>query len=285
MLVMLGSLRKSCVSRRRRIFRLSTGVNRKSCYTRWMGSATVGVVSVRGNKYGAQLKASEGVEKSCRNRRSRRGQRRGKSRSRGRQPRSPPPLRPKPAPGSRLINHSGRKLIWSVIARNKLDTYMRKKPSRPVKGDLRYQDGYKRFRALSWKVTQMGVPWGAFEHPGGNFEKYLDTLWVTEQAHSDFFSLLRHVREEVIRPKSPDRTEPVADIREVIIDGDVDYLCRHCQTRPAYRGRADKAVPYRRVCNMNDLDCFLRKKQDRENDRSSLHRSNAKRVPRGRARR
>jgi hypothetical protein len=274
-----------CVSRRRRIFRLSTGVNRKSCYTRCMGSVTVGVTLVRGIKHEAQLKASEGVEKSCRIRRSRRGQRKGKSRSRGRQPRSPPPLRPKPAPGARLINHSGRKLIWLVITRNKLDKFLRKKSSRPVKGDLRYQDGYKRFRALSWKASQMKVPWGAFEHPGGNFEKYLDTLWVTEQAHFDFSSLLRHVREEVIRPKSPDRTEPVADIREVIIDGEVDYLCRHCQTRPSYRGRVGKAVPFRSVCNMNDPDCFLKKKQDRENGRSSLRRSNARRVPRGRARR
>jgi hypothetical protein len=65
-------------SRSRTLFRLHTGVNRKSCVTRWIGSTTVRVVILNLNRE----KASEGAERSCRKRRRKRGQRRGKRRSR-----------------------------------------------------------------------------------------------------------------------------------------------------------------------------------------------------------
>jgi hypothetical protein len=103
---------------RRREFRQSTGVNRKLCSTRWIGQATVRVV-IFGT---VRAKASEGAEKSLRSsRRSRRGQRRGKHRARGCHPRdracrpsSTKELTP------RRVNHSGRKILWSVKAVNRI---------------------------------------------------------------------------------------------------------------------------------------------------------------------
>jgi len=88
-------------SNRRRIYRLQLGVNRKLTVTRWIGSATVGVV----NTTSSRLKASEGAEKSC-HRRRKRGQRRGKRRSRGCHPRRsvPLPAQPSKQPTSRTIN-------------------------------------------------------------------------------------------------------------------------------------------------------------------------------------
>jgi len=60
------------------LYRLHTGVNRKLCVTRWIGSTTVRVGVLKQNR----VKASEGAERSCRKRRRVRGQRKGKSRSR-----------------------------------------------------------------------------------------------------------------------------------------------------------------------------------------------------------
>lgn len=83
-------------SRRRREFRLSTGVNRKLCCFRWIGPVTVGVICTHGGTLD-RVKADEGAERSCQARRKRRGQRRGKHRARvGKtrelQPSAPVPL-------------------------------------------------------------------------------------------------------------------------------------------------------------------------------------------------
>jgi hypothetical protein len=93
------------------LYRLHTGVNRKSCVTWWIGCATVRVV-ILGSNYS---KASEGAEKSCQKRRSRRGQRKGKRRSRGCHPRSPPlPTRTVKRASDRSFDHSMRGLdFWS----------------------------------------------------------------------------------------------------------------------------------------------------------------------------
>jgi hypothetical protein len=157
---------------------------------------------------------------------------------------------------------------------------------RPGEGDHRYVDGRRRFRALSRSATMMKVPIGAFEHPGLSFNKFLNSLWPTEQAFADFSSLLRHVRSQS-RARSAVRTEPNSEIQTVIIDGSEDYLCSHCRSLPAYVDKKrKKVVPGRRVCNMKDKDCLLRKKAEREEKRSpSVHRSNAQRLPRGRGRR
>lgn len=107
---------------RRRLFRLHTSVNRKSCATRWMGELTVRVKSGRAF-WGTPIppaKAGEGAEKSLlAGSRTRRGQRRGKKRSRasksvrGGKPRTTPcrPLTGKNV-SSRKANHSGRKFTW-----------------------------------------------------------------------------------------------------------------------------------------------------------------------------
>lgn len=266
-------------SKRRVSLRLLWGVNRKSTAIRWIGQETVRVSTSRvHNRGGAYSKADKGFEKTCTNVRRKRGLRRGKSRSRGGKPPLIGALRPSiPKGNSRLVNHSGRKLIWLVKTRNKLDLFMRKVPSRPVEGDLRYSDGYARFRALSWRASKMGVPWGAFEHPGGNFTKYLNSLWPTEQVWSDFSSMLRHVKEQQSETTPASGTEPGGPARKVIIDGEEDYLCSHCQGIPAYKGKPGKAVPFRRVCNMNDPDCHLAKVVLLEKGGGSLRRSNAKR--------
>jgi len=275
-------------STRRRCLRLQTSVSRKLSVTRWISGVTVGVInmSIRINAHDQSAKASEGAEKSFRLRRSRRGQRVGKSRSRGRQPRSP---QNHPAPlgrkGDRLVRHSGRKLIWLVVTRNKLEKFMRSgNGKRPGEGDHRYEDGRRRFRALSRRATMMGVPVGAFEHPGNSFLKFLNSLWPTEQAFTDLLSMVRHVGREV-RATPSSRTEPAGDIWTVIIDGEEDYLCSFCSTDPIYDRRGSKVSLGRRVCNINLDGCLLGKKADREQRSSSLRRSSAKRVPRGRARR
>lgn len=77
-------------SRRRKEFRLHTGVNRKLCVIWWMGCATARVVIGSSSS----MKADKGAERSCRPRRRLRGQRKGKCRSRGRHPRSSSASRP-----------------------------------------------------------------------------------------------------------------------------------------------------------------------------------------------
>lgn len=92
-------------SLRRRLFRQSSGVNRKLSSIRWIGNVTVGVIRISGSGP-CHVKADEGAEKSfSKKRKRRRGQRIGKSRSRGRQPRSYP-RNPAPAdkqPSNRVI--------------------------------------------------------------------------------------------------------------------------------------------------------------------------------------
>jgi hypothetical protein len=104
---------------RRKLFRLHTGVNRKSCATRWMGQMTVRVDCIR-------MKAREGAEKSCLSRRRPRGQRGAReSRKRLRAERVVNAARHPPAPEaktrySRRDNHSARKYLWAVKAANRL---------------------------------------------------------------------------------------------------------------------------------------------------------------------
>lgn len=92
-------------SRRRRIFRLRTGVNRKSCVTRWIGCETVGVSLVARRR----VKGPKGPGHRARRRR---GQRKGKRRTRGGKPRRSAPLRPSPSnvPSNRRINNKLRLL-------------------------------------------------------------------------------------------------------------------------------------------------------------------------------
>lgn len=68
------------------------------------------------------LDSLQGAEKSCSIKRRKRGLRKGKSRSRGRHPRrtSSIPANVSKSPSSRKINHSGRKFIWAVKAKNNL---------------------------------------------------------------------------------------------------------------------------------------------------------------------
>lgn len=94
-----------CSSRRRRIFRLHTGVNRKSCVTGWIGCTTVGVVTpVR-----KPVKGPKGP--GHRARRSR-GQRKGKRRTRGGKPQRSAPSRPPTSnvPKNRMITNKLRLL-------------------------------------------------------------------------------------------------------------------------------------------------------------------------------
>jgi hypothetical protein len=116
------------------LYRLHTGVNRKSCVTRWIGCATVRVVILVSNR----PKASEGAERSCR-RRTRRGQRKGRRRSRGCHPRSPPlPTQRAKRASDRSFDHSMRGLdFWSnrikqfcqLFERSQLYRDMKRSPS------------------------------------------------------------------------------------------------------------------------------------------------------------
>lgn len=122
-------------SKRRKIFRLQLGVNRKSTATRWMGEWTVGVLTKRYWKtFRAQLKAGKGAERSCqdgvvqvhRARRSSRGQRRGKRRARGCHPREPPPsARRSKEPSVRKIDRHLRAVDWAWERVGKFEKLMR----------------------------------------------------------------------------------------------------------------------------------------------------------------
>lgn len=153
-----------CSSRRRREYRLHTGVDRKSCVTRWMNVTTVGVVISR-------TKAGEGAERSCPKRRRRRGQRVGVRRSRG----GKPPrtvtnsAQTSNVPTERRIKFKLRFLdFWSSRIRtftercdsiNEALPYMYR--SRDWKGDWqvyysrKYADGRSRWRALSRRIRPL----------------------------------------------------------------------------------------------------------------------------------
>lgn len=94
-------------SRRRRAVRANLfGSTKNRRGTRWIGIAPVrGVTKVLVFGQGSREKASEGVEKSCRKRRSHRGLRRGKARARGGKPRT----RPSPTANAD-IQHVDRKV-------------------------------------------------------------------------------------------------------------------------------------------------------------------------------
>jgi hypothetical protein len=79
--------------------RMQLSVNRKLTAVWWMGMWTVRVHAGRFNvnEVRTQLKAHEGVEKSCTSVRRKRGQRKGRRRSRGGKPR---PIPPPPTPNS-----------------------------------------------------------------------------------------------------------------------------------------------------------------------------------------
>jgi hypothetical protein len=76
-----------CSSRRRRIFRLHTGVNRKSCVTGWIGCTTVRVDTIA-------RKPVKGPKGPGHRARRSRGQRKGKRRTRGGKPQRSAPSRP-----------------------------------------------------------------------------------------------------------------------------------------------------------------------------------------------
>lgn len=207
-------------------------------------------------------KASEGVEKSLPKGRRKRGLRKGKSRSReGKSRRSTPITAPDSKKSSaRIINHKGRKLIWIMAAQTDLDRRLRKVDTRPGLGSIRYIDGQRRFRALSRYASRTYIPPGASEHPGTSFKKYLDRLWPTGQALDDFSSLLRQLRSRSPEAEPAGKSELPSSIREVIVNGETDYLCSYCHSVR----RVDKhgLTHHRRVCNINDTECLLRKRED-----------------------
>jgi hypothetical protein len=70
-----------------------------------------------------RVKANKGAERSCRSRRSRRGQRRGKKRARVGKTRDPTTsARTDKTVSARRINHSGRKFIWCVRTAHRVFT-------------------------------------------------------------------------------------------------------------------------------------------------------------------
>lgn len=150
-------------STRRRIQRLQLSVNRKSTATRWMNAWTVGVCV-------SKMKAGKGAEKSCRSRRSRRGQRLGKVRARGGKPRSTTPTGPPRQSGyERRINHQGRKYLWAVQAANRLAStragsrlitnFSREGPEwlRREEGQVTYQWFCRSWHGIARHAREVGV--------------------------------------------------------------------------------------------------------------------------------
>jgi hypothetical protein len=159
----LNACRLHCTmrtSRRRQIFRLQLGVNRKLTAIRCFQGATVGVVRFRVTS--PVTAASEGVEKSCRNksRRSRRGQRRGKCRARGRQPREPPPpTRRDNGPSERSMNKHLRACDHFYLRQEQFSQlfkasqlYVQLKSAVYRSGMIQYDSNKYRVWKHSWRV-------------------------------------------------------------------------------------------------------------------------------------
>jgi len=123
---MLSSARKSSTSNRRRMYRLAVGESKKITVYSAEAKVTVGVMrSGYTAKTHKPMKASKGVEKSCRRKaRRKRGQRRGKERSRGRQPRSSSP--PSTQPSKRVASNR------SIVRCSRMFTYWTKRRQRVV---------------------------------------------------------------------------------------------------------------------------------------------------------
>jgi len=102
-------------SRRRRMYRLAMGENKKIMAYSAEHQCTVGVLNftLRGDFRGA-MKASKGAEKSClRKRRRKRGLRKNVRRSRGRHPRRSELPATSSNPSSRGVNHHLRMIYWA----------------------------------------------------------------------------------------------------------------------------------------------------------------------------
>jgi len=113
--------RTSC---RRQSLRLAIGANKKIMVHSAEQGVTVGVMRIgvlTVHSSHPALKASEGVEKSCRTRRRKRGLRVGKDRSRGGKPRRSPPIRPpNPKPPSEPSKHFTRCYVYVLKTANAL---------------------------------------------------------------------------------------------------------------------------------------------------------------------
>jgi len=106
------------------------GLTRINSNLRGIHPVAVGVTvhGVFGLRYLGGMNALEGAEKSCRKRRSRRGQRTGKSRSRDQQSRSPQTVRPKPTNemSDRKVNRALKQLdYWKARERSIIDRLKR----------------------------------------------------------------------------------------------------------------------------------------------------------------
>jgi len=103
-------------SRSRKLFRLSSGVNRKLTTTRWIGGLT-GRVNFPREK--ASVKAERSVRSTRKTRRGQRGGRKSASAVCHAAPSSPRPSSRK-TQSVRVLNHSGRKFWWAERAANRL---------------------------------------------------------------------------------------------------------------------------------------------------------------------
>jgi hypothetical protein len=247
-------------------------------------------------------KAVEGVEKSCstgcKSRRRRvRGQRKGSKRSRVGKTRSNSPL-PAPEPKisrQRHVVHSGRKFIYMIKAVNHLSKQMKEHgKGRPVKGDVRFEDGLRHWNTLARKSHVMKIPPGASEHPGRTFTGFLEAVFPSGQAIDDFGSMLGLMRSRGMSAQHrrgssthtqgneiPVRTVPGRpEVRIIIVDGKDEPLCPHCRDFRLEKKRGVLGPP-RRFCNINDPLCHLWSESDTK-PKASLRGSNAKRGTGGR---
>lgn len=166
----------------RRLRRLQLGVTQKLTAIRWMGQWTVQVQIVQrlGTRRLAPKKADERAEKSCRDRRRKRGLRKGKVRSRVCQTRrsQPRPATSSKTQSARLVNHRGRKFLWAVRTSNQFrkdcqkylkvrkfvsssDIYGKVRQHRPVGMRSRLAS---RWRMLADKARALDIPYQAAFH-------------------------------------------------------------------------------------------------------------------------
>jgi hypothetical protein len=240
-------------STRRKERRYLLGATPKATRLWWIGQVTVRVMTVCDSKLSTRHvreKAQYGAERSCRDRRRKRGLRRGKSRSRGRQPRrSSPPRQPLPKPlSSRLVNHRGRKFVWAKKKCNELATEARRMLS--MKSRMFYSAAHGRetsrkalFKAhlqVKWasladRARLLDIPYQAAFH--STWESFVDI----EAKDSDFgvfdFILAGLPSREQARrsvTSSPPGNKPGGTSRRTDEVGnstavDPVVVCRHCQ--------------------------------------------------------
>jgi len=201
---------------RRKVRRYLLGATQKATGIWWIGRVTVRVMNGFDCKIvrSVRVKADHGAEKSRRTRRRKRSLRRRESRScKGS---SAPPAANSKTRSSRVVNHSGRKFIWAVMASNKFrGTCERfaKIPRGPIdpnrklyriRLDMKWAL-WAKWHRLHQRAEAVGIPPSAAFHR--SFKEYLDieTDWDTEDAKMlflDHLEALKELRDEAVQGPS-----------------------------------------------------------------------------------